>query len=845
MSSIFRKSSSHRLRVIVAALCLATSSINAAELDRQVRFDIPAQALSPALIQFSSQTNVQIITKAQEVSGLATAGVNGLMPIDAALKQLLQGTGVSYALVGNDTVEIGAAEGRPAGDAASKAEQSTSFRLASLNDAGAEAASDRATATTTTSADGTMEEMLVKGQLIDNVSMMKRGETMRETPQSVTIMTRQRIEEQQLLKINEVIDQAPGMTVESDFFGKPALYYSRGFEISNMQIDGASVDVNRSYFFNPNLAMYEQVEILRGADGLFAGSGDPGGTINLVRKRARHDPQMQFNASAGRWNNFNAEVDVTGPLAFDGRLRGRAVATWHDREYYYDTAAEDGTFFYGTLEADVTDSTLLVVGGNHESIHQSPLMVGVPRFNNGTVIDLPISTAYMADWNKWDQKSTEFFARVEQRLGDDWLFSVSGTHGESEQSVLYASVDMYSLAPGAQTMAYTYGPYDGYAGRRNTFDLSLKGTFELFGRRHNVLVGYDRQKTNNEDTLTQFLAPPSGTVNVYDFDPLSIPRPGARVPLSWSEAVTEQSGIYAKVQLQIADPLKITFGGRYASFDYSAPRDYYAVDGSVTSSSTLAYEDSGVFIPYGSVLYDVSEDWTIYGSVTEIYKSQSSSLAGPLPGTPLDPMTGRNYEVGVKSDLRDGRLGFSFSLYRTEREGEAEFDPAYLYTLVGNVGHSCCYLELGEVLSQGVDTEITGELAPGWSIFSGYTYNDSKNERTDTPLLTVAPKHMFKLWSSYKIPSMQQRWLVGGGVTVQSRTSSTAWGVINGTWTQNPISQGSYAVVNAMAQYRINPQWSLALNGNNLLDRQYFSNLQYQSRYAEPRNFMLSVRASF
>ncbi|MBL8269084.1 TonB-dependent siderophore receptor, partial [Steroidobacter sp.] len=301
----------------------------------ETRITIPAGDLITALDALAKQTRVELIYDRDQLEGLKTRGIDASLTPSAAVNKLIEGTPLTLRIDSSGAMVVAAP-------------QPSASRNGSIN------------------LDDTLSEVIVTGRLLDNVSMMKRGETMRETPQSVTIMTQQRIEEQSLLSISEVIDQAPGMTVENDYYGKPATYYSRGFEISNMQIDGVSVDVNRSYFFSPNLAMYEQVEVLRGADGLFAGSGEPGGTINLVRKRGRADAETIVTAQGGSWNNFNAMLDVTGPLGFDGRLRGRAVATWRDRDYFYDTAHDKGRFFYGTLEADVTSSTLLVVGGSHD-----------------------------------------------------------------------------------------------------------------------------------------------------------------------------------------------------------------------------------------------------------------------------------------------------------------------------------------------------------------------------------------------------------------------------------------------------------------------------------------------
>ncbi|MBL8271467.1 TonB-dependent siderophore receptor [Steroidobacter sp.] len=773
---------------------------------KSVSFDIPAQGLSTALLRFSEQARVQVTAPSGLVGDLKTDGIRGTYGIDQALQQMLRGSGLSFQFINEHSVSIH-------GDSTSQLE--------------------------------TIDEVIVAGRLIDEVSMMKRGETLRETPQSVTIMTQQRIQEQSLNSVSELISQAPGMTVEADAFGKPATYYSRGFEVSNMQVDGASMDVNRSYYFSPNLAMYEQVEILRGADGLFAGAGDPGGTINLVRKRGLNRQQTLLNLSAGSWNNFIAEVDVTGPLAFDGRLRGRAVAHVTDREFFYDIAQEDSQFYYATVEGDLTDSTVLIAGGSIEKRDEMPNTAGAMRYANGQLIDLPRTAALIADWATWTSDTEEVFLRLEQRLGASWKLAASATHGESEKHLDYAVLRTNIEAPGSTSALYFYSPYSGYEAQRNVFDVSLTGPFELFGRRHTVLMGFDSQRTDNSSRLVRYPGATSSPVDMFDFGAGSIPLHPQSVRSGDYQVITRQHGFYAKLQLELADRVKLAVGGRYSSYENESPSKFYNDDGSISGTSLLSYKDSGVFIPYGSLLYTLNDHWTVYGSVTEIYTSQAQYLSGPLPGRPLDPVTGRNYEIGTKSELRDGKLTLAFALYRTERSGQAEGDPLYTQQTIGDEGHACCYLELGDVESQGFETEVSGEVLPGLSLFSGYTFNENDNKRSGTRLNTLTPKHVFKVWSSYRLPLAEQRWLVGAGVTVRSEGATTYTGLVNGVWTPARIEQGGYSVWSAMAQYSVNDIWSVALNGNNLFDKKYFGNLQYRSLYGDPANVMLTVRAKF
>lgn len=110
---------------------------------------------------------------------------------------------------------------------------------------------------------------------------------------------------------------------------------------------------------------------------------------------------------------------------------------------------------------------------------------------------------------------------------------------------------------------------------------------------------------------------------------------------------------YARAELEANDQLRFVLGGRYGSYKYSSITEVYQVDGTLTSLSVTGYEDRDIFTPYAAVLYDLSEDWTVYASLTNTYKAQANYQSEP-PETPrpLDPITGRNYELGAKGCCR-------------------------------------------------------------------------------------------------------------------------------------------------------------------------------------------------
>ncbi len=213
--------------------------------------------------------------------------------------------------------------------------------------------------------------------------MSSGGKTARdpkEVQQTLSVLTAQQIQDQNITDVDQALTEVPGIMLEN--YGSFSYVYSRGFLVNAVQYDGGSPGLLNSWVQPPDLAEFDHVEVLRGADGLFGGTGAAGGSINLVRKRPLDHDQVLFDVTGGSWKYGRAQLDATGPLGFDGRLRGRIVAAYEDRHYFYDTAKQNKTKIYGVLEADVTDSTLVTFGGGIERKNTLPFVYGLPRYSN-------------------------------------------------------------------------------------------------------------------------------------------------------------------------------------------------------------------------------------------------------------------------------------------------------------------------------------------------------------------------------------------------------------------------------------------------------------------------------
>lgn len=658
--------------------------------------------------------------------------------------------------------------------------------------------------------------------------------TLKETPHSVSVITHQRIEDQNLTTLDEAMAQTNGVTVDLSGTAVVPSFYSRGYPVEYFQYDSVPIQTGGASWAQPDLLMFDHVEMLRGAAGLFNGAGQPGGVINLVRKRPLATRQFSGSLGIGSWNARRAEVDYSTPLNSANTVRARFAAAYDKRDSHVDVAHSRKDGFYGIVEADLTPRTLLSFGIGYQKRDWLPAMMGLPRYKDGGDLRLPRSTFLGTRWTHWDFETTQVFADLTHAFNDDWQLKLSAVSDKETSDLKYSyvtgPVDRRTLA--GPTLA---GGANAYENRQLALDATLTGAFRAFGRRHELVVGanwYDRKADSRGGRLSNFGGKP---VNVFSFNPDSIPDPGEPVWTSDSRTDTRQHGLYGVTRLKLADPLTLILGGRVSWWETESRNQ-------LTHRVTSTYRQNGRFTPYAGLVYDIDPTWSLYASYADIFRVQSNYK--DRNGDGLPPVTGANYEAGIKGAFYDGKLNTAFAVFRIDESNRAvQTSP----TIVD----SCCYTTNGRVQSQGFEAEVSGQAAPGWQVAAGYTFNTSKYKEDGTlqgqSFRTFSPKHLLRVWTTYQLPGDWNAWSIGGGVNLQSRTYN------EGGTPKARVAQGGYAVASLRVGYRINEQWSAALNINNLFDRTYYTRLgsggfgpaNFGNVYGEPRSAMLTVRAKF
>lgn len=782
-------------------------------------FQVPAGDLAAALRHVASQSRVILSFTPEQTRGKSSAGLTGRHEVLAALNGVLRGSGLTAERSANGSYLLRTAQAEAAGEPMATMPGVT---VLAQQDGGAGTGAYVSAAPVGT---GT-----------------PLGLSMKETPQSMSIITQQRLQDQGLTSIAQAMAQTPGITLFS-LGSERTGFTSRGYAITNYQLDGVSThSENLGLNAIPSqsladMALYERIEILRGASGLVTGAGDPSGAINMVRKR----PTAQFQASAegtlGSRNERRGVADVSGSVNESGSVRARLVAVTEARDSIVDSYHRSKQVVYGVIEADLGADTRLTAGVTRQFNRSKGSLsyLGIPLFySNGEMTALPRSFSPAAKSNRFNSNSTDVFVNAEHALANGWKLKAAANHLESSQEERSVFLSVYSGFPDKATgdgLALQADRRD-YQLRVNSMDVNVRGPYPLLGRQHELVLGADYNEFDSKSDGRLDPAIQGRPVNLYQWQRAEQPVFGPSHVTY--DSTRRQSSLYAANRFSLAERLKFIAGARLMRYD----ENYVGKAPGVGYDSASPASDSRVFTPYGGLVYDIDAAHTAYASYSAIFQPQASQ---DRHGKLLPPREGKNYEVGIKSGWLDGKLNTAVALYQIRQSNLAEADPGYTVPGTNNPANRA----IKGAKTQGVDLEATGALTPDWNISAAWSYSQTENN-TGKAIQTTFPRHLVKLWTTYRLPGELHRLTMGGGVNWQSRVYSDieAWQIERTLHWQ----QKSYAVASLMARYDVNDKLSATLNVGNLFDKRYTASISgwwYSGMHGPARNVALNARYQF
>lgn len=645
--------------------------------------------------------------------------------------------------------------------------------------------------------------------------------TPRETPQSVSTVGREQMDDFGLDSANEVLESTTGINVERVETGR-TYYTARGFDITNFQRDGLGIPLPYGIQNGDvDTALYERIEILRGANGLMSATGNPSATVNFVRKRPTATWQGSARLGLGSWDRLRVDGDASGPLDADGSVRGRAVAAWERSDSYLDRYSHEKAVGYGVLEADLGASSRLTVGLSHQRNEaDSPLWGALPLYyTDGTPTAYDRSTSTAADWAFWDTEETRGFVEFAQALGADWeLRAAYNYEKSSEESELFYVYGTPDRTTGEGLYAYP----SQYGGEFTAHQLDVRagGPFTL-GRRHDVVVGASTSRGDmrevswyGNDIGTALPAPLESWDGRY-------PKPAFDAFSDGSDFDYRRDSLYATARWDLADTFKLITGANHARVRTTG----------VGYGEPAASQEARTS-PFVGAVWDIAPAYSLYASYAEIFAQQKEL---DVDGRPVGMILGSNAELGIKGEWLDGRLNASAAAFRVEQENLAEYAGF-------DTTNARSYYAGRDAVSTGFEFEVAGQAAEHWSLSAGFTHLRIEDaDGADTR--TYVPRNMLRVSSVWTLPAVDG---LRFGATVRWQgDTERAQGVLAGG---EPIvtRQGAYAVAGLMAGYRFARGWDAVLNVDNVTDEDYIASLYWaQGYYAPPRNVSLSIGYRF
>lgn len=675
-----------------------------------------------------------------------------------------------------------------------------------------------------------IETIEVKGRYVEgynahSVSGASRLDlAISDIPQSVSVITNAQLEDFQLTDINSALDSATGVNVERIETDR-TYYTARGFDITNFQVDGIGLPLTSgNNHADEDTAIYERVEVIRGANGLMTGVGNPSATVNFIRKRPTADNELTLNASYGSHDDIRLQADGTARI--NDTFAARAVAVTQTKDSYLDRYSTDKNVFYLFLEANLSDATSLSISHNYINNDAKGNNWGaLPLYyTDGTPTDYDRSTNTSANWSNWKVVKNNTVVELSHYFNDDWRLRGTYSHKTTDEDTeLFYVFGTPDRTTGLGTTGYG-SEYD-MDDKHDLVDIYINGDFELFGKEHQIVTGINYSKMSYTETSLYDNSTGNGyplMPDLHDWDGNAV-KPTFKDGLTGSDVTREQKAAYVTGRFNIVEDLHLIAGGRFNEWEAKGE-----------SYGKLQDVEDSQFIPYVGAVYRFIPELVAYASYTETFVTQTQL---DINNNMLAPITGESREVGFKGEFFDKNLVTSFAYFDVKQTNLATPDPR----TAGLPPTEQRYIGSDGISSEGFEIDISGEIYPGLNASIGYTDFDIDG---DELVAAYTPSKLFKLAATYNFDTIDGL-TVGMNMRWQDDTSRVQGVVAEGFANAGETivtKQKAYAIVDLMAKYQFDDNLSLSINATNITDEKYLTSLYWpQGFYGAPASYSATV----
>ncbi|NEP59136.1 MAG: TonB-dependent siderophore receptor, partial [Symploca sp. SIO2G7] len=653
---------------------------------------------------------------------------------------------------------------------------------------------------------------------VPEASTATRTDTpLRDIPNSIQVIPQQIIEDQQAIGIEEVLENAAGITFLGEGTFGELEFAIRGFNDATVLRDGFTLLGISPDTTGPEVANLEQVEVLRGPASVLYGQAEPGGVINLTTKQPLSEPYYDFQLQGGTRGFISPSIDLSGPLTEDRRVRYRFNALYRREESFRDFNNDAERFFIApTLAWDIGDQTNLTVSLEYTE-DDEPFDLGSVAFGDG-IADVPPERVFNDPDSTTERDFLSTGYTLEHRFSDNWQLRNEFRYTSS--SFVYNTTPFPFFATGAFLNRFSLSR----SGNTDTYSLytNVQGEFNTGPLEHTLLFGVDLASADVSTLTFDDISSPTSFTVINIFDPtVDVEIPSSRDILTLTndrDINVNQLGIYLQDQIDILDNLILVAGLRYDTFFQEVIQNL---------DDTEVSQDESAITPRIGIVYQPIEPISLYANYSRTFAPNLFRL--DTNGDFLDPEEGEGFEVGIQGQIIENRLAATLAYFDITKQNVATTDP----------NDPLASIATGEQRSRGIDFNLTGEILPGWNVVASYAYIDAEiTEDNNLPVgnrLTGIPENSASLWTTYEIQSGD---LQGLGFGLGFNFVGERQGVLS-----NSFEVDSYFLTNAAVFYRQN-NWQVRLNVDNLFDIDYIEaaggNRTFLNGWGEP----LTVRAS-
>jgi outer membrane receptor for ferric coprogen and ferric-rhodotorulic acid len=634
------------------------------------------------------------------------------------------------------------------------------------------------------------------------------------------------------VSLRDVLDVVPGI-YSYQYDTERVLFTSRGFTLDSLLYDGVPAETNfstGSVDETIDTALYDRIEIVRGATGLMTGAGSPAASVNLVRKRAdSRELAGRFDVTLGSWDDRRIEADVSTPLTADGRVRSRVVGVYQERESYQDLYRNERKVIYGVVEADLGENTLLSVSyGDQFNTPTGNTWGSFPLYlGDGTFADWGRNVTTSTDWAFWDRRTKTAVAELRHAFENGWSVRSSLTWRRfNENAALFYVYGFPDPATGEGLDPYAYRSRSEIT--EKNLDVYASGPFSLFGREHQLVAGYNGSRAKNEG-LEYGMGDLAPVGNFFEWDGSYAEPDFDDAGYLLNDIDSRQNGVYVAGRFSLAERVTTIAGARFATWKTD---HFYLYD----SPDVTFNHDYEKLIPYAGLIVDVGSNYSAFTSFTEIFKPQ---IARDLGGAYLDPVDGRSFEVGIKAEYLEGRLNAGLTVFETRQNNVATpvYDPVTGDAILLPDGTSASEAIDG-TRTRGFELEAAGKIGEAWKLDLGWSRYDIE-DADGASVRTFVPRTLIRTFATWK---PLERFAFGAGVNWQSESHTQVGTPTGGV----QLRQDSFVELGLMARYDVTDSLTVQLNGRNLLDEKYFVLDEYDNSYfGAPANYSASFTWAF